>query len=529
MQTPVPAAPHRRTPRLSPRLMALTLVGIAALVAAAVYLKRPAVAPRGTPRLALTDLVVASPDSSINYLRSGIPDYLASALHRLPGLDLIPMSLVRRDSAITSPVDLGRKLGATAVLTGTLARFGGTLNINSELVQVSDGRLLWSGQFQYPDTNYADLIPAVVAGIADSLQLQLSGGARRGAIERATVDPVVLDLLLRAGHRWMQGMAGAQGDSARIDSVRVLYERVLERSPQYPPAIAGMGTYYSIMYIRGWGIAGLTSEEIHARSDSLSDVALSLDSTILAAYLPLGTTRVYLQDDFEGARAVVQRMLLLDSGYAEAYRIRGVIRQELDGDLEGALADYQRAVELEPSVQQLNSLASGLMAARRYSEAASVLERSLATRPSAGARTRLISTYDKLGRLAEATRLRRAGDPTGTSAAPFEAALAAGDTAAYERARRAELRRTADSLIARLDLADVVPAERYNVAELRIGALLCELGDSKKAMDLVENLYRIRPKRLRWIVTNVDLGCLRQDPRYLPMVKAAGLEEYLRN
>jgi hypothetical protein len=91
------------------------------------------------------------------------------------------------------------------------------------------------------------------------------------------------------------------------------------------------------------------------------------------------------------------------------------------------------------------------------------------------------------------------------------------------------LREAADSLIGRLGRADVVPAERYNVAELQIGALLCELGDSKKAMDLVADLYGIRPKRLRWIVTNVDLFCLRQDPRYLPMVKAAGLEAYLRN
>ena len=100
---------------------------------------------------------------------------------------------------------------------------------------------------------------------------------------------------------------------------------------------------------------------------------------------------------------------------------------------------------------------------------------------------------------------------------------------AYERARRAELRKSADSLIVRLTMADVPPGERYNVAELRIGALLCELGDAKQAMDLVDDLYRIRPKRLRWIVTNPDLDCLRQDPRYLPLVKAAGLEPYLRN
>ncbi|HQR17891.1 MAG TPA: protein kinase, partial [Gemmatimonadales bacterium] len=526
MQTPMPAVPHRRTPRLSPRLMVVTLLALAALVAAAVFLRPRPTPARQTPRLALTDLVVASPDASTNYLRSGIPDYLLSALHRLPGLDVIPMSLVRRDSAITSPVELGRKLGATAVLTGTLARFGGRLTINSELVQVSDGRLLWSGQFQYPDTNYTGLIPAVVAGIADSLQLQLSGGDRSAVLARSTEDPVVLDLLLRAQHLWLRGIAGAAGDSATVDSARVMYEQVLERSPRDPRAIAGLGDYYSISFIRGWDVPGLTSSQIQARGDSLIQLALSLDNTILSSYNQLLIRRLYLEDDFPGAREAVEHMLAQDSGYAEAYRDRGIIRQELDGDLEGGLADFNRAVELEPSVLRYNSLASGLMAARRYAEAATVLERSMATRPSGAARYRLITTYDKLGRHADATRLRRQADTTGRSAAPFEAALAAGDTAAYQRARRAELRHSADSLIARLDRADVVPAERYNVAEIRIGALLCELGDSKKAMDLVENLYRIRPKRLNWIVTNPDLGCLRQDPRYLPMVKAAGLEPY---
>ena len=197
--------------------------------------------------------------------------------------------------------------------------------------------------------------------------------------------------------------------------------------------------------------------------------------------------------------------------------------------MKGALEDFQQSVNLDPSVQRLNSLAAGLMAARRYPEAAAALQRSIALRESAGARTRLIAAYDKLGWRDQATRLRRHADSAGNSAAPFEAALAAGDTVAYERARRAELRKSADSLIARLTMANVPPGERYNVAELRIGALLCELGDSKQAMDLVDDLYRIRPKRLRWIVTNPDLDCLRQDPRYLPLVKAAGLEQYLRN
>jgi TolB-like protein/tetratricopeptide (TPR) repeat protein len=477
----------------------------------------------------VTDLAVANPDASASYLRTGIPDVLVSALLRLPGLEVIPMSLARRDSTVTSPVELGRKLGASAVLTGTLARFGGNLSINAELVQVAEGRLLWSGQFTYPDTNYSGVIPTLVSVIVDSLRLQLPRGGRQDVIDRSTVDPVVLDLLLRGQRLWFRGSAGTLGDSATVDSARVLFERVLDRSPMNPQALAGMASYYELSYIRGWSVPGLTPTEIHAKGDSLVQLALSLDSTLVPAWNQVVISRLYLEDDFEGARKAVDRAIALDSGYMPPFRFRGIIRQELDGDLGGAMDDYRLSAELRPFVLTLNTLGAGLMAERQYAEAAQVLERSLADRPSAGATTRLITAYDKLGRREDATRIRRLADPSGASAAPFEAALAANDTVAYERARRAEMRRTADSLIARLGRADVVPAERYNVAEIRIGALLCELGDSKKAMDLVADLYAIRPKRLRWIVTNVDLGCLRDDPRYLPMVKQAGLEAYLRN
>jgi len=519
--TPVPA------PAATRRGWWPQVLVVAAVVAAALLwfgTRRPDPGAAVSPRLALTDLVVASRDSSTEYLRGGIPEYLASALLHLPGLEVVPMSTVRRDTLGGTPAELGSRLGATAVLTGSLARYGGTLWINAELVQVADGRLVWSGQFQYPDTNYAGVVPALVGVIADSLRLQLSSGLRSDVLRHTTVDPVVLDLVLRAGRGWLRGIAGAEGDSATIDSSRALYAKVLERDPNNPRAIAGMGEFYSISFIRGWGVPGLTPAELKEKADSLVYLALSLDSLLPNAWNQVAVNRLYLEDDFDGAAEALARMHASDTTWAEYYRLHGVYLQEIMGDLNGALGEYRVVVESDPSVIRLNSYAAGLMAARRYEEAAEVLERSMASRPSAGARWRLINTYEHLGRHADATRLRREADPTGKEAAPFEAALAARDPASYAEARRAELEHSADSLIARLSMADVVPAERYNVAELRIGAMLCELG-----VDLVENLYRIRPKRLRWIVTNVDLGCLRDDPRYLPMVKAAGLEPYLRN
>ncbi|HEX5004223.1 MAG TPA: protein kinase, partial [Gemmatimonadales bacterium] len=522
LQTPAgaPPAPGRR-----PLPWAALLLLAAAALVATVVLRRDTAAEGRPPKLALTDLTAARDDPSTGYLQSGIPDYLVSALLRLPGLEVVPMSLVRRGAGRdASPLDIGRQLGVGAVLTGSLSRFGGRLAINFELVGVPEGTLLWSGQFEYPDTDYAGIIPAVVSGIADSLRLQLSHGARSAALAGSTVDPVTLDLVLRGQYAYMRGAAGAVGDSAIIDSMRTYFERVLERNPGNPRALAGLGDFYTISFIRGWDVPGLSPEAAHARGDSLTRRALAADSTILGAWLAVGISRLYLEDDFEGARQAFERIAASDSGSAGAQRMLGVISQELDGDLPTALRHFQAAVDIEPTVLALNSDAAGLMAARRYGDAVPVLEQSMALRPSVGASTRLITAYERLGRYADAVRVRRLADPSGASAAPFEAALAAGDTAAYAAAQRREWRRTADSLTARLARADVTPAERYNVAELRIGALLCELGDSKKAMDLVRDLYQIRPGRLRWIVTNVDLDCLRQDPRYLPMVKAAGLE-----
>jgi len=346
----------------------------------------PKAVPPGQPKLAVTDLVVATRDSSTEYLRSGIPEFLASALLHLPGLEVVPMSTVRRDSLGGTPVELGRRVGATAVLTGSLARYGGTLWINAELVEVADGRLVWSGQFQYPDTNYAGVVPALVGVIADSLRLQLSSGLRRDVLRHTTVDPVVLDLVLRAGRGWLQGIAGAEGDSATIDSSRMLYTRVLERDPTNARAIAGLGDFYSISFIRGWDVPGLTPFEVKRRADSLVELALSIDSTLPNAWNQVVVDRMYLEDDFDGTKQALDRMKASDPNSAEYYRLAGVYEQEIMGDLDKALDSFHKAVENEASIIRLNSYAAGLMAARRYGQAAEVLEQSMAMRPSAGAR-----------------------------------------------------------------------------------------------------------------------------------------------
>jgi hypothetical protein len=64
--------------------------------------------------------------------------------------------------------------------------------------------------------------------------------------------------------------------------------------------------------------------------------------------------------------------------------------------------------------------------------------------------------------------------------------------------------------------------------EYRIAALYAQLGDWKRAMDWVLKERERRPKRFRLYLTNPDFEGLRNDPRFMPLVKQEGLEGLLR-
>ena len=139
-----------------------------------------------------------------------------------------------------------------------------------------------------------------------------------------------------------------------------------------------------------------------------------------------------------------------------------------------------------------------------------------------GPRRRLIACYEKLGKYKEAIEERRTlGELTG--AAAFARAFTQGGAAGYEQERVADLRRRADSMAAAPpppSELDLVPPFR----EGRIATLYAQLGDWKRAMDWVLKERERRPRRFRLYVTNPDFAGLRNDPRYLPLVKQEGLE-----
>jgi adenylate cyclase len=84
------------------------------------------------------------------YVDEGLTEGLIHDLSHLQQLKVISRaSAVRFRGRTVDPQTVGRELGVGSILTGRFGKRGDNLLLAVELVDASDGRVLWSGQYSW--------------------------------------------------------------------------------------------------------------------------------------------------------------------------------------------------------------------------------------------------------------------------------------------------------------------------------------------------------------------------------------------
>jgi tRNA A-37 threonylcarbamoyl transferase component Bud32/tetratricopeptide (TPR) repeat protein len=186
-----PAVPLR--PRRRRWLLAAAIAAIVTATAAAIWL-RPRSAPRfespfapGTPVIAV--MAIADQTQDPELARAGASDILANAfvqiLNDCRGVQVISPARIQsllarakrefaataRDPALVQR--LCRDTGATAFLSGSLGRIGGTFILNANLTELASGKLL--GGYEARAGSAGELLPALTAQVAPMVQESLAG------------------------------------------------------------------------------------------------------------------------------------------------------------------------------------------------------------------------------------------------------------------------------------------------------------------------------------------------------------------
>ena len=517
---PYPTMEPRRFGRVG--LIAGVVVAVVAGVLAVTRLARQGRAD------AITSLAIAPEpaDSATAYLSEGVHEAVADLLRRLPQLRVTAPSLVAqvaRQRPDLNALQLGEQLKVGAVLTWSLRQAGDSIHLRAELFRIPGGDLLWSVRYARPRAEVATLQGRIAGMIADSLRLQLTGVERATMEHQPTTSAAAYELYLR-GRRFENRAVplGAREGRASLDSALHYAREAIALDSSFAAPYALLSSYYFISTFRGW------RTPFAAYADSATRYgrrALAIDSTLGEGWVNQISHNIYLNDDWDVAREATMASLRLAGHDPSVLQYAGIYVGEAEGRLDSAIALLRRSTNFEPGLQNLNTLGDLLMRGRRYDSAVAALRRAVEFDPGVpGPHRRLIMSYEKLGRYADAIAERRAlGGPDSIAAVAFESAFRKDGAAGYERERRADLQRRVDSMVAVTpppSELDTVPPLREN----RIATLYAQLGDWTRAMDWVLKEHGRRPKRFRLYVANPDFAGLRNDPRFLPLVKQEGLE-----
>jgi tetratricopeptide (TPR) repeat protein len=364
-------------------------------------------------------------------------------------------------------------------------------------------------------------------GLAPVSPLPAPATVARPPSPAAGTRPDVDDFVAKGRALYTRAIQGGEGARDKLEMARVYYEKALVLAPDHALALVLLSDVNLVLGIRGFADPAAADE----KARTLRMQALAADDTVGEVHTSIGTHFLYWQDDFETGGIELQRGAELSPNAPESRRLYGAWLK-IAGRTAEALEEMREAVRLAPRAPFMYvGLADVLMTMGRYHEAIGPLRDALRLLPRyEAALERLEMSCHRAGRHDEALDARRIllGTRGETARMGQLAAEAAAD--GWLVARERDLKRELEGLLARAEQEDAFHDLRGSrqLAD-KIVIVLAELGEWSQAMNWIERGYHRRPGRLRRVLTDLpyDHHGLASDPRYVRLLRTAGLEDLL--
>ncbi len=186
------------------------------------------------------------------YLRDGITEDITTELSKIKGLKTYSRAMVLnyRDKSVTAG-QVGKELGASYVLAGSLRRAGARLRINAQLVDAATDFPLWSERYDREMKDVFEVQDEIAQKIAAALRITLSPQEQEALQAKPTENLQAYDLYLR-GRNYARRV-GRQDLTYALQ----MYENAVALDPDFALAHAGLANvcaqyYYHFQRQQEW-------------------------------------------------------------------------------------------------------------------------------------------------------------------------------------------------------------------------------------------------------------------------------------
>jgi TolB-like protein/Tfp pilus assembly protein PilF len=321
--------------------------------------------PTAEPSIAVLPFANFSGDPEQEYFSDGITEELIHTLTAIEGLRVVgrTSSFFFKDKEADLRT-IGKTLGVTHLLEGSVRRSGPRLRITAQLINAEDGLHLWSETYNRGLEDIFAIQDGIARAIADSLRIELGVSPDQPLNPSRTEHPEAYNAYLR-GLELLRSEAPGP-----LWAALEWFERAVALDPDFADAHLQITSVYATMLS-----SSVVSREI--------------------AEAP--------------ARAAIARALMLDPSSSDAYTARALLGHGL-GALADSEADYQRAIEQDPNNPWPYTAYGFLLiyGLSRPEEAVAYLEQAVALNPlSLNARSMLGAALAEAGRVDEGIAMLR--------------------------------------------------------------------------------------------------------------------------
>ena len=445
------------------------------------------------PVMAVLPFANLTGDSAFNVLSEGLSVEVSTALARDSVLQVIARTstLPFRDKPIDIR-EIGRLLGATHVIEGTVRRAGARFRIAVQLHATSDGKRLWADQYDLDSLAAFAMHDVIATGVHAAVEMTHATGGRGLSLPAAPRDARVPALMVEGRYFWNQ-----RTDSS-LRRAESRFAQSVAADSTFAPAWAALAGVLATMEVNHITPPGQSAP----RAVAAAARALSLDPRSGEAWAAIGLMRGFHEWRWAAADTAFRQAIAVSPSYATARSwYSNVLLAQ--GDANGALRQLRAAQRLDPlSSPVAYGVAQAHYYGRQWNEGLLAVDRALELNPDSKWTLLLQGKLLKgAGRISEArTVFAKLGDSV---------ELALLDSA--HRAARIPL------LVRRLSDADQARSQFW------IATLYAQVSMPDSAFLWLDRAYAVRQADLSSILVDPMIAPLTMDPRYDEMVRRVGL------
>jgi TolB-like protein/DNA-binding winged helix-turn-helix (wHTH) protein len=477
---------------------------LAMLIAGAAFLARRATpaattAP-GRIMIAVLPLEDLTGDPPPSWFADGLTDELITQVGRVSPNRL---GVIARTSAMTyrgsgkNIAEIGRELGVSHVLEGSVRREGSRLRVTVQLVGAADQTRVWSETYDRSVHGALTIQSDIAAQVTRALALELLPAPWATPTWTGTHNPEARDALLR-GKYFLN-----RATSPDLRTALTYFEEAARRDPSFAAAHAAQADALHLLAMFG----AVRPADAYARAKIAAADAVRLDANLADGHAAMGLVQLWGDWNPAAAAESFKRALAINPSDAPAHHDYAWTLVALER-FDEAAAHITRSHDLNPvSPRASNDIGWLYLQIRQPSEAMRACRRTLAIDPgSVEAQQCLERAHLQRGEFTEALAAARAA--AAQTATPLPASLEESST-------------PQDQLLAlwrwRLERLQSIAAQRY-VNPYTIAMHHAVLGNDESALAALEQAYRDRAAVMVLLHIDPVFERLRGDQRFKQLV-----------